>query len=61
MDDDLIIRSIASSMLEALGHEVNVVSEGREAITLFEKERREGRPFHMVILDLVSGHLKPAT
>jgi CheY-like chemotaxis protein len=52
MDDDFIVRSVASSMLDLLGHEVHAVSEGRKAIALFEKEHLGGSPFHLVILDL---------
>lgn len=52
MDDDFIVRQVASAMFDLLGHEVHIVNEGSQAISLFEKERREGRPFHLVMLDI---------
>ena len=52
MDDEFLIQDVAAEMLEALGYEVLTVSEGGEAIKRYEKARREGRPFDVVIMDM---------
>lgn len=52
MDDEEIIRLVAANMLNHLGYQVSVASSGEEAVVLFEHEKRAGRPFDAVILDL---------
>lgn len=52
MDDDAIVRQVAAAMFDLLGHEVHVVSDGSQAISLYDREKRAGRPFHLVILDI---------
>lgn len=52
MDDEKIVREIAAEMLKSLGYEVEVVSDGAEAITRYAQAREAGRSFHAVIMDL---------
>lgn len=52
MDDEELIRGIAAQMIQHLGYSVELAREGGEALTLYEKASEEGRPFHVVILDL---------
>jgi PAS domain S-box-containing protein len=50
VDDEEIVREMASEMLQALGYEVRSVADGHEAIALYE----EAWPrFDLVILDMV--------
>ncbi len=52
MDDEEQIRSIAAAILEELGYEVAVASEGREALALYQNRLKAGKTFDAVILDL---------
>ncbi|MGD1075590.1 MAG: PAS domain S-box protein, partial [Thermodesulfovibrionales bacterium] len=52
MDDQKLVRSVAKKMIVALGHEVECVSDGKEAIEVFRHAREAGNPFDLVILDL---------
>jgi len=52
MDDNDMIREIATQILELLGYEVESCADGREAIVRFRLARESGRPFSAVILDL---------
>ncbi|MBA4371459.1 MAG: hypothetical protein C0402_01210 [Thermodesulfovibrio sp.] len=52
MDDEEMVRAVAASMLQAMGHEVVSVKDGEEAIETFRKARNSDRPFDIVILDL---------
>ncbi|MEW6380171.1 MAG: PAS domain S-box protein [bacterium] len=52
MDDQKIIRDMVRRMLTHLKYEVEMASEGDEAIELFKKARESKKPFHAVILDL---------
>jgi PAS domain S-box-containing protein len=52
MDDQELVLSVAKKMIVALGHEVECVSDGREAIEFFMQAREAGNPFDLVILDL---------
>ncbi|MEI6702755.1 MAG: ATP-binding protein, partial [Deltaproteobacteria bacterium] len=52
MDDDGIIRELASEMLEYLGYEVETCAEGTEAVALYKAARQSGKPFAAVIMDL---------
>jgi PAS domain S-box-containing protein len=52
MDDEEMIRSVAKEMLTHIGFEVEVASEGAEAVERYEKARDSGEPFDAVILDL---------
>ncbi|UCC13036.1 MAG: PAS domain S-box protein [candidate division WOR-3 bacterium] len=52
MDDEAEIREIASEMLGHCGYDVMVARDGDEAFQLYTKEKKTGRPFDVVILDL---------
>jgi two-component system cell cycle sensor histidine kinase/response regulator CckA len=52
MDDEEIVITLAHEMMDAIGHEVETVSSGNEAIEAYVRAKNEGRPFDLVILDL---------
>ncbi|MGR3173181.1 MAG: PAS domain S-box protein, partial [Candidatus Scalindua sp.] len=52
MDDEYIIRTILCKQLSGLKYEVEAVEEGSEAIRLYERASREGKPFDAVVMDL---------
>ncbi len=52
MDDDDMIRNIYDRLLTMQHHEVHQTREGKEAVEVFRHEKKAGRPFDMVILDL---------
>jgi len=53
MDDEEFIRDLAQSIFTHLGYEVTFAREGAEAIRRYQETYRRGRPFDIVILDLV--------
>jgi len=52
MDDEDIVRTVASDMLGSLGYEVVIARDGAEAITLYSRARESGEKFDAVIMDL---------
>jgi len=52
MDDEEIIRDLASMMLTDLGYRVMVCANGEEAIELYKSGLKLGSPFSAVIMDL---------
>jgi len=52
MDDEKMIRILASEMLSQLGYNVEVSKDGAEAIELYKKAGESGNPFDAVFLDL---------
>ncbi|MDA8430090.1 MAG: ATP-binding protein [Geobacteraceae bacterium] len=52
MDDEEIILDVVAEMLGFLGHEVEKVHDGVEALQLYQRELTAGRRFDLVILDL---------
>jgi CheY-like chemotaxis protein len=52
MDDDDMVRQVASRMLERLGYAVVTARDGAEAIELYHDARKAGNPFHLAIMDL---------
>jgi signal transduction histidine kinase/CheY-like chemotaxis protein len=52
MDDEKGVREVVAEMLIHLGHEVEVVPDGREAVRRYREARESGRPFNAVIMDL---------
>jgi len=52
MDDEPSVRTTVCKMLDHLGYEVETTSDGSEAIALYEKSLKAGRPFNAVIMDL---------
>ncbi|AGF79386.1 PAS domain S-box [Desulfocapsa sulfexigens DSM 10523] len=52
MDDDTMIRDVALSMIELLGHNLELASHGEEAIEKYQVAFLSENPFDFVILDL---------
>jgi PAS domain S-box-containing protein len=52
MDDEEIIRKLASTMLEHLGFEVKTCSNGEEAVRMYRTAKDACHPFTFVIMDL---------
>lgn len=52
MDDEQLVRDVATAMLCSLKYNVESVSEGTEAIECYLKAKETGQPFHAVIMDL---------
>jgi len=52
MDDEPVMRSVTSLMLEKFGYRALAVRDGEEAIETFTKAKECGTPFDAVILDL---------
>ena len=53
MDDDRQLRDMLRRQLAVFGFEVELVAEGREAVAAYAKARGDGKPFDMVVLDLL--------
>ncbi len=52
MDDEESVRQTASEMLTFLGYDVDLASDGEEAVRLYEKALLSAHPFDVVITDL---------
>jgi PAS domain S-box-containing protein len=52
MDDEAMVRDVASAMLEHLGYLPETVVDGAAAVELYSREAQAGRPFDVVIMDL---------
>jgi len=52
MDDDEMVRELATITLTRFGYAVTTCESGTDAIDLYRSARNEGRPFSMVIMDL---------
>ncbi len=52
MDDEHLVQDIARQMLVLLGHRVLQAADGREAIEIFNRQRRSGEPVDAIIMDL---------
>ncbi len=52
MDDDECIRETTRNILLVLGYEVELTSDGADAIAAYREARECGRPFDVVIMDL---------
>jgi len=52
MDDEEIVRIVASDMLEHLGYKPYTARDGAEAIALYKRAMKMARPFDAVIMDL---------
>lgn len=52
MDDDVMIRQVASDMLEASGYAVEAAPEGKTALDKYKQALGAGNPFDAVIMDL---------
>jgi CheY-like chemotaxis protein/two-component sensor histidine kinase len=52
MDDEQIIRQMATLMMARFGLEVECAGDGAETVALYQKARAAGTPFDLVIMDL---------
>lgn len=52
MDDEIMVRETARSMLQHLGYQVTTCDCGEEAVELYRKSVEGGTPFSIVIMDL---------
>jgi len=52
MDNEEVVRDVASRMLSYMGYEVEVARDGAEAVILYKEAQEAGKPFDVVILDL---------
>ncbi len=52
MDDEELVRSVATKMLERLGCIVTESCDGSEAVRIYEEALCDGTPFDMVLMDL---------
>ncbi len=52
MDDEEIVLKTVGGLLQMLGYQVEYAHDGREAVEIYEKARRDAKPFLAVILDL---------
>ena len=52
MDDEKVIRNIASKMLECLSYQVTACNTGEEAIALYRIAKESGTPYRLAVLDL---------
>jgi CheY-like chemotaxis protein len=52
MDDEVFLRKLVEATLQRIGHEVQVVADGREALEAYARARSEGHPFDLVLLDM---------
>jgi signal transduction histidine kinase/ActR/RegA family two-component response regulator len=52
MDDEEVVRKLIRRLLQQMGHEVELVEDGQQAVGAYESAQGQGRPFNAVILDL---------
>lgn len=52
MDDEEVVRRVASKIVSALGYDVAAASDGRDAIEQWQRAREQHAPFDVVIMDL---------
>ncbi|MGQ9608222.1 MAG: PAS domain-containing hybrid sensor histidine kinase/response regulator [bacterium] len=52
MDDEVYVREMSVDMLNDLGYDAVSVEDGIEAIDVYEKAMKSGKPFDAVIMDL---------
>jgi len=52
MDDEEMIRNVTGQMLARLGYDVELVTNGAEAISTFKRAKASGNAFDAVIMDL---------
>lgn len=52
MDDDEMVRRVARDMLQSIGYEAEVARDGEEVLVMYNKARKAGAPFDVVIMDL---------
>jgi CheY-like chemotaxis protein len=52
MDDEQVILDVIHEVLQFLGYDATFVRDGVAAIEIYSREKTNGRPFDLVILDL---------
>ena len=52
MDDEKLIRDVASEILTCLGYEVVTAMDGSEVIGLYKEAKGKGEPFDVIVVDL---------
>jgi CheY-like chemotaxis protein len=52
MDDEAVVRHVATDVFAHLGYQVDCVANGQEAVDRYRRSYEEGEPFDIVILDL---------
>jgi CheY-like chemotaxis protein len=52
MDDEEVIREMATAMLTDLGYEAHTAKDGAETIAMYEESLNDGTPYDAVIMDL---------
>jgi len=52
MDDEEMIRTMTTGLLEALGYRVRTCATGEEAVSLYASAKQAGLPYSAVIVDL---------
>ncbi len=52
LDDEELIRNMASDLLNALGYESDSAEEGGEAVSLYRLAFEKGEPYCVVLVDL---------
>lgn len=52
MDDDEAVRNLAARVLRGAGYQVELAADGAEAIASYQRAKRAGAPFDVVLLDL---------
>jgi len=52
MDDEELVRQVAHSMIEALGHTVETAADGEEAVEKYRRAIQDDAPFQLVMLDI---------
>jgi CheY-like chemotaxis protein len=52
MDDEEMIRDVASDMLASMGHSCDCVYGGEEALSRYINARASGEPYDLVVMDL---------
>ena len=52
MDDEEMIRDVASEMIKRIGYEVELANDGAEVIKIYKKIMEAGQTFDAVIMDL---------
>jgi len=53
MDDDEVLRKLTSRKLLRMGFEIETAEEGDKAVTMYQAAMDTGKPYDVVILDLV--------
>ena len=53
MDDDEVLRTLTSRKPLRLGYVIDTAREGNEAVAMYRAAMEEGRPYDVIILDLV--------